>query len=202
MTYSCMTYSREYRYRKLCTDITQVENYHRALADDFSGWECHHREESHDESGNLRERFVSKNELVALNRYWGLQPSALIFLTVSEHRTLHTQNKTFKENQHNGMLGHKCSDETRRKLSDTRRKLIASGWRISDEAIERANQKKRGRPAWNSGRTGIYSEETRKKMGASTRGRHWYTNGVDNVMAYECPNGYHLGKAHSKGKEG
>lgn len=46
-----------------------------------------------------------------------------------------------------------------------------------------------------------HTEEVRKQLSENSKGsknnqygKHWYTNGTDNIMAYECPEGYHKGK--------
>ena len=77
---------------------------------------------------------------------------------------------------------------------------------------------------WNKGKTGIYSEETRKRMGVKNKGNsyskgrklskttkqkirefnlgikkgHWWTNGTINVISFECPAGFYPGKTHKK----
>lgn len=79
---------------------------------------------------------------------------------------------------------------------------------------------------WNKGKIGIYSAETRRKMGAKNKGNsytkgcklseqhkqklrevnlgikkgHWWTNGVINVVCFECPEGFFAGKTHKKRK--
>jgi len=48
----------------------------------------------------------------------------------------------------------------------------------------------------------IHSEESKRKMSKArlgirtkgSKGMHWYNNGQDNVLAYECPNGYIKGR--------
>jgi hypothetical protein len=39
------------------------------------------------------------------------------------------------------------------------------------EHTEKIAEKLRGRPAWNSGKTGVYSEETRRKMSIAAKNR-------------------------------
>lgn len=34
------------------------------------------------------------------------------------------------------------------------------------------------------------SEETKMKMSMAKKGKHWYNNGIENVFAFECPEGF------------
>lgn len=36
------------------------------------------------------------------------------------------------------------------------------------------------------------------RLGAQTIGKHWYNNGTDNILAYECPEGYVKGRLVSQ----
>lgn len=47
--------------------------------------------------------------------------------------------------------------------------------------------KRRGRKLW-----GINLIPGHKTRGST--GMHWWNNGIDNVLAFECPNGYHKGR--------
>lgn len=31
-------------------------------------------------------------------------------------------------------------------------------------------------------------------------GKHWYTNGIDNIVSTDCPEGYYLGRTEIKNK--
>ena len=53
-----------------------------------------------------------------------------------------------------------------------------------------------GKPAWNRGKQN--SVDTRKKMSEARKGKHWFTNGVNEVFAYEQPNEYHAGRLTRK----
>lgn len=33
-------------------------------------------------------------------------------------------------------------------------------------------------------------EEAKKKIGEAFKGRHWYNNGKENKLCYECPDGF------------
>lgn len=37
-----------------CKDYKNIENYEKAAAENFKGWECHHRLETHISDGELR----------------------------------------------------------------------------------------------------------------------------------------------------
>lgn len=57
-----------------------IENYDKALKDDFIGWDLHHR---------LEEHGYTYKELKKQNLYYNRPASELIFLTHAEHTALH-----------------------------------------------------------------------------------------------------------------
>ena len=46
-----------------------------------------------------------------------------------------------------------------------------SGWKASQETRRKMSESRKGKTPWNKGKTGVYSEETRKKMSEVTKGR-------------------------------
>lgn len=135
-------------------DITKIENYEKAIADNTQTWQCHHRLETHKYKDRNRKEWVKRDEdvsvetLIAFDVYYNRPAEELIFMTHAEHRALHCKGKKRKP----------FSDEWKRKISEA----------------------KKGTPAWNKGKTGIYSEETRKKISEANKrrscpnkGKHW-----------------------------
>ena len=81
---------------KYCKDdISLIENYDKAIADDTQTWQCHHR----------RETIYSVKELIDIGEYYNRPACELIFLTSLEHNRLHH-------------LGKHHSAETRKKMSE------------------------------------------------------------------------------------
>lgn len=74
------------------------------------------------------------------------------------------------------LLNHKQSEESNKKRSES-----LKGHKTSDETKQKISDALKG---------------TSKT--ASATGKHWYTNGVDNVLTFECPNGYHPGSVRSQ----
>lgn len=70
-----------------CEDISLIENYELAKADDFVGWDLHHRFEI----GSFYTLSVA--ELKALDLYHKRPASELIYLQHSEHTVLHNQHR-------------------------------------------------------------------------------------------------------------
>lgn len=148
-----------------CRTPELIENYNKAVADTTQMWDCHHRLESHFSDGTERPRNaqLSQAELIALGVYFDRPPEELIFLTEKMHNDI-----THK--------GKKRSAETKRKISN-------------------ANK---GKPSWKKGiKTGPRSEETKKKLSEAhknkpnwTKGTHWYNNGIIQMRAFECPEGF------------
>lgn len=101
--------------RTYCKNKCEIENYYEALKDNFKGWECHHRLETHNSDGELRRVFLTASELKSLDMYYDRPASELIYMTKLEHRKLHaTQANT------SGMLNY-------HKLNGYHRNTILSG---------------------------------------------------------------------------
>ena len=76
----------------------QIENYQFAKKDNFDGWCIHHRLETHNSDGQRRLVNLSREELKALDMYYNRPANELIFLTNSEHTSLHrTKQRCSKE---------------------------------------------------------------------------------------------------------
>lgn len=64
-------------------------------------------------------------------------------------------------------LGRLHSEESKRKMSELRK-----GKPRSKEVIMKLTQSKLGKPSWNKGKTGIFSEETLKRIGEASKRNH------------------------------
>ena len=72
-----------------CKDFEKVENYEKAKADNFIGWDRHHRLETHNSEGERRIVNITSQELIALDMYYNRPPEELIWLQHGEHTKLH-----------------------------------------------------------------------------------------------------------------
>lgn len=77
-------------------DLELIENFNECVQDKDTIWHCHHRLETHDENGNLRDKEVSRKYLIEHNLYYHRPASELIFLTSSEHMRWHSNVKSRK----------------------------------------------------------------------------------------------------------
>ena len=68
-------------------DISLIENYHEAIADQTKTWDVHHRREC-DENGRT---LFTKKQLIEMNLYFKRPASELIFVTKSMHKKLHRE---------------------------------------------------------------------------------------------------------------
>ena len=108
----------EYFVKKYCNeDISLIENYDKAIADKEQIWECHHR----------RELETPRKELIEIGEYYNRPANELIFLTNSEHNSLHKKGKHLSEGTKRKIAdarkGKKKSEETKRKLADAIKRL-------------------------------------------------------------------------------
>lgn len=133
----------EYYAKRFCKeDISKIENYDKAVADTTQTWHCHHRTEIWWN--------CSRQDLIDNECYYNRKACELVFLTPEEHRRLHSNN---------------LSEETRRKLSESRK-----GLHLSEATRKKISESRKGKP---SSKKGIpLSEETRKKMREAHKGLH------------------------------
>ena len=154
----------KHKFERYCKDYENIENYEKALADNFKCWHCHHRLETHTSDGIRREVDILAAELKALNMYYNRPADELVFMTTKEHRQLH---KKGKQGYWKGKTGpNKCkklSEETKNKLSEAHK----------------------GRH---------HSEETKNKISETLKGSRWFNNGKICIKAKECPQGFIPGR--------
>lgn len=96
--------------KRYCNEeLSEIENYELAKADEFYGWVCHHKLEIHEDYEN------SPSELMLMNLYYHRPASELIFVTKAEHSKIHNfgpkMSATNKGQHHN--------EETKRKISES-----------------------------------------------------------------------------------
>lgn len=75
----------------ICEDVTKVENYEKAKADNFVNWVQHHRLETHNFDGEKRLVQITAEELKALDMYYNRPAEELIWLTRAEHINIHRE---------------------------------------------------------------------------------------------------------------
>ena len=139
-----MRYYLKYYLKYYCKDYENIENYEKALADNFKNWEVHHRLETHNSDGERRLVDITADELKALDMYYNRPAEELIFLTKSEHQFLHQKGK-------------KRSEETKNKMSEANR-----GKHPSEEARNKMSEAKKGKQ---------FSEEHKKKLSEAHKGK-------------------------------
>ena len=93
----------------------EIENYDLAKADNFKGWQIHHRLEE-----KLAEAFTETDiALVKMGMYFYRPPEELIYLTIVEHQRLHRSFNNYMKGRFgelNHFYGKKHTDETKNKL--------------------------------------------------------------------------------------
>ena len=99
-------------FERYCKDYENIENYQKAKADDFIGWDCHHRKEVE----------LSRKELISIGMYYNRPASELIFLIRNEHIILHNKGRSLSE-EHKKKLseaskGRRHTEEARKKMSE------------------------------------------------------------------------------------
>lgn len=181
----------EHRFERYCKEPEKIENYEKAKADNFIGWCCHHR----------KGETISRKKLKALELYYNRPASELIFLTESEHSSLHIKGKTLSD-EHKKKLsethkGKHHTKETKNKMSESRKgkKLSDATKRKLSKPKSDETKKKMSEAAKNM------AEEHKKKISEAQKGeknpnygKHWFTNGKENKLCYECPDGFTPGR--------
>lgn len=185
------------RYKLYCKKYQDIENYEKALKDNFKGWHCHHRLETHNSDGERRLVNISAAELLALGMYYNRPAEELIFLTASEHKSLHfsgsgnpmcneeSRNKDSEahKGEKNPFYGKKHSEEARKKISEGNK-----GKKYSEDSRKKISIAMKGKPGKPR------SEEAKKKIGIASKLRNknrcWFNNGKINKFCFECPESF------------
>lgn len=160
--------------RFCCEDISRIENYELAAADQTQTWHCHHRREISEQK--------SRKQLIAEGLYWKQPAEELILLTPAEHLRLHSQGKHLSSEtlakRSAALTGRKHSAATRAKISAT----------VS------AAMKGDKNPMFGKHR----SAASRAKQSDSLKGRHYFTNGLQNKRCNDCPPGFWPGRTFNR----
>ena len=154
-----------HKFERYCKDYENIENYDKALADNFKGWDCHHRKEVE----------FSRKELIALDMYYDVPSEELIFMTRSDHTKLHKKGNLY-------MLGKHHTEEAKKKMSEARKGKYAS-----EETRKKMSESRKGKRHSEETKKKIGAAHKGKTY---VRGRHWYNNGKENKYCYECPPGF------------
>ena len=196
------------RYKQYCKDYENIENYQKAKADDFKGWHCHHRLETHNSDGERRLVDIAAAELKSLDMYWHRPAEELIFLTVKEHKQLHMKGKHRSEETRKKIgaaskgnkyaLGYKHSEEAKKKIAEAMkgeknpfygRHHTEESKRINSEA-HKGKHLSKDNPFYGK----HHSEEAKNKIAEVMKGTRWYNNGKISKRAKECPPGFIPGR--------
>ena len=186
-------------FERYCKDYQNIENYEKAKADDFKGWHCHHRLETHNSDGERRLIDITAAELKALDMYYNRPASELIFLRKGEHSKLHNKG------ENNGMFGKHHSKEAIKKNSEAHKgeKNPMYGKHLSEETKNKISEELKGRKfnedtkkkmscSWDYKKH--FTEETKERMSAAQKGKHWYNNGKETKFCFDCPPGFVPGR--------
>lgn len=108
---------------KYCSDdISKIENYDKAIADTTQTWDLHHRLELTLEG----EDALSVAQLKMHDMYYHRPYYELIFLTLSEHRSIHHKCRSYITGENNPMYGKHHSNDTKLKISESSKGRIFS----------------------------------------------------------------------------
>ena len=203
----------KHNFEKFCKDYENIENYHKAKADDFKNWEVHHRLETHNSDGERRLVDITADELKALDMYYNRPADELIFMTIYEHSRLHMNGKHLSEETRKKISsaqkgrpawnkGKKMSAEFCRKNSESHKgeKNSFYGKHHTEESKRRNSEAHKGKYLGKDnpfyGKT--HSEEAKKKIGeinkVKMKGMRFFNNGKINIRAKECPEGFVPGR--------
>ena len=200
-----------YGYKQYCKDYENIENYDKAKADNFVGWDCHHRLETHTPDGKRRDVDVSHKELKALGMYYHRPAEELIFLTRREHNAFNKGKKHTEETKkkigaaskgNKNALGYRHTDEAKNKIAEAMKgeNNPFYGRHHTEESKRKNAEAHKGKHLGKDnpfyGKT--HSEEVKKRISEKNKvkmkGMRFFNNGKINIRAKECPDGFVPGR--------
>ena len=139
---------------KCCTqDPFLIENYYKAISDTTQTWCCHHRREISENK--------SEKQLKSEGLYFQRPAEELMFLTRSDHMSLHKKGRhpsaETRAKMSAALKGKHPSAESRQKMSDAHK-----GRLVSEETRQRMSDAKKGKLSPNRGKAG------------TCLGKHWH----------------------------
>ena len=171
--------------KKFCKDdISLIENFEKAISDSNQTWDCHHR----------RENIYSRKELIENNEYFHRPAEELIFLTPFEHNSLHKKGNKNMLGKPSWNKGRQFSNETKLKISKALKgkNTWMKGKHLTEEHKQKISNSLKGKHL---------DEETKKKLSEIHKGKtswnkglHWFNNGIAEVFARSCPEGFVKGR--------
>ena len=197
----------KHEFERYCKDYEKIENYEKAAADNFKGWHCHHRLETHTSEGERRLVNIPQAELKSSGMYYHRPAEELIFLTSREHGAYNKGKRHSAETRRKIAEAHEGkyhSEEAKKKMSEAKKEKYAGennpmyGKHHSDETKKKLSKpkseeaKNKMSEAWDYDKH--FTMETRKKLSEAQTGRHWYNNGEKEAFSKECPPGFVPGR--------
>lgn len=171
--------NEHYAHAYCCEDISKIENYNKAIADNTQTWDCHHRAEI---TENERR---TKQELIDDGIYWNRPAEELIFIPHSQHMSNH-------------LRGRKLSNEVKKRMSLGRkgkRRGIPTWnkgkhWSAETKAKLSAAMSGENHPWYGK----HLPEAMRKRQSEARKGFRWFNNGSEEICTKECPEGFAKGR--------
>ena len=170
-----------------CEDISKIENYEQAIADQEHTWEIHHKGEI------LPCGRFSQSDLEKFGLYCNRPANELIYLRHDVHRSLHhtgnkyclgqIQSEETKMKRSNSLKGRPSPMKGKHHSEATKAKL--RGRHHTDEAKKKISNALKGRvkseeerrKLSKSHKGKVISEETRRKMSAAKKGKTPWNKG-------------------------
>jgi len=203
-----------------CEDPSLIKNYELAINDDTQIWDCHHRLEI-DEKKSAQQL---KNE----NRYYNRPASELIFLTKSDHWTLHMLNlrdetkilyskRSSGENNpmhgngykitgdKNGMFGKSIKDFMTNEEYNNWKIAISNGTRGKNNPMYGKNHSEETRKRQSKTKkeywlTHEFDKSTKEKLSDMMKNKIWVNNGINSKRIYDEQLQQYLDKGYKLGR--
>lgn len=164
--------------KRFCNeDISNIENYEKALNDETQTWHCHHRLEI--------DLSLSAEDLINKNLYYKRPACELIFLTPYEHKSLHGFNiREETRNRRSKSLIGKNVGKVHSKEQNKHHSDMMKGRKQTEESNEKRAEKLRGHKPTKE--TKIKQSESKLGIKNPIYGKHRvYDNKELNIFHYE-----------------